>query len=413
MASLSPYPSRKCWRVAFSIYIGGQRKLRRSLYAQSKADGAILKGQLEQLERATKNGMASRDDVLDWVEKSWLKQAEAAVIFEGFQDVIEHRRELRATDYGTIVDRYVDDWHGNNRRDVKGKNHGSDMSHVMGAVGWLQEDCPDLGQLDPEMIVAYLKSLKGIFAERTIAHRLTKLRQLLDAAVALAMVGENPARKVKLRDANVRLTRSGQERKILGEEEIRRLLEISLGHRDLLSGGIPTIVRLGLYAGLRNNEMCWLRWDAIDWKSRIVTVQEAVCEETGQKWIPKDYESRRLDVKEACIDFLLKERHRQTEAGVLGPFVLPGGNKKHPVYRKKPLHQDAPQKAFAQMILAEEMDRQITVHSLRHTYATMALRAGIDLRTLQRRMGHSDIKTTMEYLHFIEPEQHPMDALPY
>jgi len=28
-------------------------------------------------------------------------------------------------------------------------------------------------------------------------------------------------------------------------------------------------------------------------------------------------------------------------------------------------------------------------------------------------MGHSDIRTTMEYLHYIEPEQHPMDNLPY
>jgi site-specific recombinase XerD len=43
----------------------------------------------------------------------------------------------------------------------------------------------------------------------------------------------------------------------------------------------------------------------------------------------------------------------------------------------------------------------------------MALRSGIDLRSLQRRMGHSDLKTTMEYLHYIEPEDHPMDKLPY
>ena len=84
-----------------------------------------------------------------------------------------------------------------------------------------------------------------------------------------------------------------------------------------------------------------------------------------------------------------------------------------PQFRSRPLQQDAPQKAFAKMVLAEGLDKEITVYSLRHTYATMALRSGIDLRTLQRRMGHSDLKTTMEYLHYIEPEEHPMDKLPY
>ena len=65
------------------------------------------------------------------------------------------------------------------------------------------------------------------------------------------------------------------------------------------------------------------------------------------------------------------------------------------------------------MIRDEGWDKSITVYSMRHTYATMALRSGVDLRTLQKRMGHSDLKTTMEYLHFIEPEEHPMDKLPY
>jgi integrase len=118
-------------------------------------------------------------------------------------------------------------------------------------------------------------------------------------------------------------------------------------------------------------------------------------------------------VKKACIDYLAEEQDRLEKENILGAFVIPGGNEKQPHYRNRPLHQDAPQKAFAKMIEAEKMDPAITIYSLRHTYATMALRSGIDLRTLQRRMGHSDIKTTMEYLHYIEPEEHPMDKLPY
>ena len=227
------------------------------------------------------------------------------------------------------------------------------------------------------------------------------------------MIGDNPARKINLKQVNVRLCGATQARRLLADEEIPLLLEASLRHRHLLSGRLSTVVRLGLYAGLRNPEMCWLKWEAIEWERRIITVQETLCEAIGERWKPKDHEVRRLDVKPACIDYLAGEQKRLEREGLLGPFIMPGGNEKQPNYRSRPQHQDAPQKAFAKMIAAENLAPEITIYSLRHTYATMALRSGIDLRTLQRRMGHSDIKTTMEYLHYIEPEAHPMDRLPY
>ena len=180
-----------------------------------------------------------------------------------------------------------------------------------------------------------------------------------------------------------------------------------------MSGSLPTVVRLGLYAGLRNQEMCWLKWEAIDWEDRIISIRETSCEETGRTWVPKDYEMRRLDVKPSCIEYLAEERDRQNTEAVSSAFVMPGGDQTRPYYRNRPLSEDVPQRTFGKMIRAEGLDPEITVYSLRHTYATMALRSGVDLRTLQRRMGHSDIKTTMEYLHYIEPEEHPMDKLPY
>jgi len=180
-----------------------------------------------------------------------------------------------------------------------------------------------------------------------------------------------------------------------------------------MSGCLPTVVHLGLYAGLRNEEMCWLRWDVIDWNHRIIPIQESICEETGEVWTPKTDEGRRLDVKTELVDYLRSEQERLKKENILSPFVMPGGHWKRPQYRKHPLDPKVPSKSFAKMIAAEKMDRGITVYSLRHTYATMALREGVDLSTLQHRMGHNDIRTTREYLHFIEPEQHPMDVLPY
>ena len=39
----------------------------------------------------------------------------------------------------------------------------------------------------------------------------------------------------------------------------------------------------------------------------------------------------------------------------------------------------------------------------------MALRSGVDLRTVQRNMGHSDSRTAL----YLDPEQYPLDSLPY
>ena len=95
---------------------------------------------------------------------------------------------------------------------------------------------------------------------------------------------------------------------------------------------------------------------------------------------------------------------RQAKKEILGPFVLSS---------QKPFHVDTPQQAFQRMISDEEGLEDITIYSLRHTFATMLLRSAVDIRTVQDRMGHADVRTTMIYLDYVKAEEHPSDALPY
>jgi len=70
---------------------------------------------------------------------------------------------------------------------------------------------------------------------------------------------------------------------------------------------------------------------------------------------------------------------------------------------KKPMSTSSVQAAFRKARFAAGIvKRRVTVHTLRHSYATHLLEAGVNIRVIQRNMGHANLETTMAYLHFTQ-----------
>jgi site-specific recombinase XerD len=76
-------------------------------------------------------------------------------------------------------------------------------------------------------------------------------------------------------------------------------------------------------------------------------------------------------------------------------FVPPDG--------KLPVHETTLQKTFVAARADARLNKAATIHTLRHSYATHLLEAGVSLRTIQQVLGHKSMRTTEVYMHVTQP----------
>jgi len=83
-----------------------------------------------------------------------------------------------------------------------------------------------------------------------------------------------------------------------------------------------------------------------------------------------------------------------------------------PVKSKRPITASSVQKAFRVAVRVSGIQKPATVHTLRHSYATHLLEAGVNLRTIQAYLGHSSLNSTYIYTHLTcEGESQATDAI--
>ena len=83
-------------------------------------------------------------------------------------------------------------------------------------------------------------------------------------------------------------------------------------------------------------------------------------------------------------------------------FPAEGRDHKQAPTAKNPMAQSTVQKPMKQIVDQIGFGKKICIHTLRHSYATHLLEAGVSLKVIQKYLGHSSLQTTMIYLHLTE-----------
>lgn len=233
--------------------------------------------------------------------------------------------------------------------------------------------------ITPSDIRAYVKYLAARgYAYKTVAHHLSVLRLILDYAVVKEIIPLNPASGVTVPK---RLPRS--HRDMPSDEDLRLIQEnASNGIQGLLGAFI-------LYTGCRGGEAYAVQQKDIDRTAKTLTVQKAVYYQGNKPKIktPKTAAGvRTVPLPQVLLD------------------LIPAGKPNSYIFSEtgaEPLTDSQRRKGWNKF--QQETGISCTPHQLRHAYASLLYEAGIDEKTAQKLMGHSDISTTLNiYTHLRE-----------
>jgi len=138
--------------------------------------------------------------------------------------------------------------------------------------------------------------------------------------------------------------------------------------------------------GLRLQEGLFLQVSDIDGKRNMIHVHRG--KGARHRYVPLPRATYHL-----LREYWLTHRNKE----LIFPAVGRGHNK-GPV-SKIPMSIEGVQGAFRRAKFEAGIQKRASIHTLRHSYATHLLEAGVNLRVIQKNLGHANIETTMIYLH--------------
>lgn len=314
-----------------------------------------------------------------WASEGWTPEAAQRRRYELLEQdragAYKPKQERKADSltFGELLEKHYLPWSAENKRRAR-DDHGMYRNWLKPRLA--DKSLKDIAPLDLERLKREMRAAGK--SEATVKHALCLMRQAFNKAVVWRLwLGENPCKGVAFPSPN------NARQKFLTQEEVARLL----GALRQRSPQVARIATMSLYGGLRLGEVLGLVWSNVDTANKIIFVQDS-----------KNGTSRPIFITDP-IQQILNE-------------LPPGGSDDllFPSKTGNPVQWLS--KTFRAVVGSLKLNEgisdpreKVTFHTLRHTYASWAVMAGVPLYVVGKALGHKTLVMTQRYSH-LAPDSH-------
>ena len=214
------------------------------------------------------------------------------------------------------------------------------------------------------------------------AKTVRNINQIISSALNLAkeqkLIYSNPAEACALPKVEHR------EMKTLPVEQLTSFL------REAKETGVYEMYYIELATGLRRGELLGLKWSDIDWKNGIIKVRRQVARVDGQiveAPLKTKNSYRTVSISPQAVEVLKAQKAKTNDEYV---FPSPNGG---------PISPDSVNNMLKRVLERAGIPK-VRFHDLRHTFATIALQNGVDIKTVSGMLGHFSAGFTLDtYAH--------------
>ena len=228
-----------------------------------------------------------------------------------------------------------------------------------------------------EHILKYIASLKRKdLAKKTISRKITAIKEFHKFLKDEDITKENPARLID----NVKLDKKIPE--VLTVEEISKMIE-SLNATDPIGLRNRAMMEVLYGSGLRVSELVSLKVSDLHMNAKYITV---LGKGDKERMVPIG------DLEQVALRSYIENARPLLSAKKVSPILFLN-------YQGNPLSRQSVFKFIKELSVKNDIKKEISPHTIRHSFATHLLQNGVDLRIVQELLGHEDISTTEIYTH--------------